>query len=109
LWIFLGAPFMEQVRGNQRLNAALSAITAAVVGVVLNLALWFGLYSLFGTVRQKEMAGMVLTIPVLRTLDPFALLLAVVSFVGMWRFRWPMLAVVFASAAAGFLFRMLWA
>jgi chromate transporter len=109
LWIFLGAPFMEQVRGNQRLNAALSAITAAVVGVVLNLALWFGLYSLFGTVRQKEMAGMVLTIPVLRTLDPFALLLAVVSFVGMWRFRWPLLVVVFASAAAGFLFRMLWA
>ena len=41
LWIFLGAPFIEQLRGNKALSAALSAITAAVVGVILNLAIWF--------------------------------------------------------------------
>src|SRR5262245_11826765 len=47
LWIFLGAPFIEKLRGNVRLNAALSALTAAVVGVVLNLAIWFAIHSIF--------------------------------------------------------------
>ena len=46
LWIFLGAPFIERLRNNQNLTAALSAITAAVVGVILNLAVWFGLHVL---------------------------------------------------------------
>src|SRR5262249_35686839 len=45
LWIFLGAPFIETLRGNKALNAALSAITAAVVGVILNLAIWFAIHS----------------------------------------------------------------
>ncbi len=52
LWIFLGAPYIERLRNNRRLNSALSAITAAVVGVVLNLAIWFGLHVLFGTVTE---------------------------------------------------------
>ena len=55
LWIFLGAPHIEQLRGNRKLTAALSAVTAAVVGVVLNLAVWFGLHVLFpvsGPVRN---------------------------------------------------------
>ena len=47
LWIFLGAPFIEALRGNKPLNAALSAITAAVVGVILNLAVWFALHTSF--------------------------------------------------------------
>src|SRR3954462_12897795 len=47
LWIFLGAPFIEILRGNRALNGALSAITAAVVGVVLNLAIWFAIHTLF--------------------------------------------------------------
>jgi chromate transporter len=47
LWIFLGAPFVEKLRGNTALNAALSAITAAVVEVVLNLALWFAIHTVF--------------------------------------------------------------
>src|SRR3954471_22202056 len=51
LWIFLGAPFIEVMRGNRALSGALSAITAAVVGVVLNLAIWFAIHTLFSEVR----------------------------------------------------------
>src|SRR6185437_15328524 len=51
LWIFLGAPFIEVLRGNRALNGALSTITAAVVGVILNLAIWFGVHALFRQVR----------------------------------------------------------
>lgn len=47
LWIFLGAPFVETLRGNKSLNAALSAITSAVVGVILNLAVWFAIHTIF--------------------------------------------------------------
>ena len=53
LWIFAGAPFVEQLRGNRRLSGALAAITAAVVGVILNLTVWFALHVLFGTVTER--------------------------------------------------------
>ena len=52
LWIFLGAPFVEALRGNKALTAALAAITAAVVGVILNLAVWFALHTLFAEARR---------------------------------------------------------
>src|ERR1700745_699860 len=52
VWIFLGAPYIESLRGNKALSAALSAITAAVVGVVLNLAIWFALHTLFHEVGK---------------------------------------------------------
>src|SRR5688572_23521066 len=54
LWIFAGAPFVEQLRSNQRLSGALAAITAAVVGVILNLSVWFALHVLFGTVTERQ-------------------------------------------------------
>ncbi len=53
-WVFLGAPYIERLRGNKRLNSALSAITAAVVGVVLNLAVWFSLHTLFEQVNTMR-------------------------------------------------------
>src|SRR4030095_16802738 len=56
LWIFLGAPFVEALRGNRALTSALSAITAAVVGVILNLAIWFALHTLFREVREVRIA-----------------------------------------------------
>ena len=52
LWIFAGAPFIEELRGNRRLAGALAAITAAVVGVILNLSAWFALHVLFGKVTE---------------------------------------------------------
>ena len=54
LWIFVGAPFVEQLRANRRLSGALAAITAAVVGVILNLTVWFALHVLFGNVKEKH-------------------------------------------------------
>jgi chromate transporter len=54
LWIFAGAPFVEQLRGNRRLSGALAAITAAVVGVILNLSVWFALHVLFGQVTETR-------------------------------------------------------
>ena len=54
LWIFAGAPFIEELRGNRRLAGALAAITAAVVGVILNLSVWFALHVLFGNVTERH-------------------------------------------------------
>jgi len=105
LWIFLGAPFIEHLRGRRSLDAALNAITASVVGVILNLAVWFGLHALFGTVIEHHVAAMTVSVPTLRTLDPFALALAVIAFIGMSWYRWGIIPVVLGSAAAGLLVR----
>jgi chromate transporter len=56
LWIFAGAPYIERLRANRRLAGALAAITAAVVGVVLNLSVWFALHVLFGQVTEQRAA-----------------------------------------------------
>src|SRR3979411_3205377 len=58
LWIFLGAPYIEVLRGNKALSAALATITAAVVGVILNLAIWFALHVLFAELRPMQWLGM---------------------------------------------------
>ncbi|WP_455371930.1 chromate efflux transporter [Limibacillus halophilus] len=73
LWIFLGAPFIEALRSNQGLSGALSAITAAVVGVILNLAVWFSLHVIFEETRQVEGYGLSFDLPLLSSLDPAAL------------------------------------
>ena len=76
LWIFLGAPYVEALRGNQALVGARSAaITAAVVGVILNLAVWFALHVLFGEVRRCAARARRLDVPVLSSLDLPALVL----------------------------------
>ncbi len=105
LFIFLGAPFIERLRGNVALSGALSTITASVVGVILNLAVWFGLHTLFGTVSDRMVGA--ITVPVIQpqTLDPFALLIAIAAFVGMWRYRWGIVPVVLASALVGLVVR----
>ena len=77
LWIFLGAPYIERLRGEpQRSAAALSAITAAVVGVILNLAVWFALHLLFpGLVPATPFPGLHLLVPIWSTLQVPALFL----------------------------------
>jgi chromate transporter len=104
LWIFLGAPFVETIRGNRALAAALAVITAAVVGVVLNLAVWFGLHVLFGEVREVATFGMSLEIPVLATIDPAALVLTLAAVVAVFHFRIGMIPVLAACSAAGVLY-----
>ena len=70
LWIFLGAPFIERLRNDPALTGAMSAITAAVVGVIMNLAIWFALHVLFGRLDPWSGYGMTLDMPVWSTHQP---------------------------------------
>jgi chromate transporter len=104
LWIFLGAPFVEGLRGNKALSAALSAISAAVVGVILNLAIWFAMHSLFGEVREVAGPGFRLDVPVPASVDWGALLLTLAALIAVFRFRVGTLTLLAACATAGLLF-----
>jgi chromate transporter len=106
LWIFLGAPYIESLRGNRLLGGALSAITAAVVGVILNLAVWFALHALFGEVRVVQLGPLSPSVPVLGTLDPWAALLAAGAMVAMFRFKVGMLPTLAGCAVAGAVIRL---
>ncbi len=101
LWIFLGAPYIESVRGNRHLSAALSAITAAVVGVILNLSIWFGLHVVFGQVTERHLGPIRLHVPVLATVDAVAAGLAVLSMLAMFRFKLGLPKTLAASALLG--------
>jgi chromate transporter len=101
LWIFLGAPFIEQLRGNNALSAALSAITAAVVGVILNLAIWFAIHTIFREVWPVRGYGLAFDAPVLASVNGWALALSVAAVVAIFRLRAGMLATLAACSAAG--------
>ncbi|HXY71578.1 MAG TPA: chromate efflux transporter [Actinomycetota bacterium] len=101
LWIFLGAPYIEGLRGNTRLGAALATVTAAVVGVIANLAVTFGISTLFTQVHTVHVLGGEIPVPVWSSVDAFAVVVAAVAFVGLWRFRWPIVPVVLASGTVG--------
>jgi chromate transporter len=85
LWIFLGAPYLERLRGNRALSAALTAITAAVVGVILNLALWFGLHVVFRQVATFERFGLQLAVPDVASIDWAAAALAAAALFVVFR------------------------
>lgn len=91
LWIFLGAPHIEQMRGNAALSSSLSAVTAAVVGVVLNLAVWFALHTIFSAATG---------------VDWFLVALSTTSFAILTVFKWDLFLVILLSAAAGFVYRL---
>ncbi|RNF33449.1 chromate transporter [Paracoccus methylarcula] len=103
LWIFLGAPFIERLRDNHQLTAALTAITAAVVGVILNLAVWFGLHLVFGEMRVFTGLGMQVNVPVPGSINPASALLTLAALVAMLQFRVGIFKVLIGSAAAGIL------
>jgi chromate transporter len=86
LWIFAGGPYIEQLRDNTKLTDALSAITAAVVGVILNLAVWFGLHVFF------PQAGVI---------DWFAMVVCAVALFGLLRWKWNVIPVVLGSGLFG--------
>lgn len=102
-WIFLGAPYVEALRGNRALSAALTAITAAVVGVVMNLALWFALHVVFREVRPVEFLGLAPDLPVLSSLDWRAAVLSAAAMIAMLRFKVGMIPTLVAAALAGIL------
>jgi chromate transporter len=101
LWIFLGAPFIEVLRGNKALNGALSAITAAVVGVVLNLAIWFALHTVFREVTPVHGYGLAFDMPVLTSVDYWALALSVAAIIAIFRFKVGMITTLLACSAVG--------
>ncbi|HEX2225045.1 MAG TPA: chromate efflux transporter [Thermoanaerobaculia bacterium] len=101
LWIFLGAPYIEVLRGKRDLSAALTGITAAVVGVILNLAVWFSLHTLFGEVEEVHRSGLRLLVPVWGTLDPAALAIAAFAFLALFWWKLGMLKTLALSAAMG--------
>ncbi len=101
LWIFVGAPYVERVRNNAALSGALSAVTAAVVGVILNLAVWFGLHVVFRTVERVAVGPLTLDLPVLASLDPAALVLSLAAAVAIFRFRLGLVPVLGGCALAG--------
>jgi chromate transporter len=103
LWIFLGAPYIEILRGRKALSGALSAITAAVVGVVLNLAVWFAIHTVFRASHHLAGFGLNVDAPVLTSLDPWSLLLALGAAVAIFRFKAGMIPTLAASCAAGIL------
>lgn len=107
LWIFLGAPYIERLRGNRTLAAALGTVTAAVVGVILNLAVTFAIAALFDEVATGSILGFTFPLPRFGSVDLFALLLALLAFVGLWKWRWNVLWVVGGSALAGLVYRTL--
>jgi chromate transporter len=107
LWIFAGAPYAERVRENRAFSAALAAITAAVVGVILNLAIWFALHVLFAKVDRLVAGPLQVSVPDLSSLDPTALVLAAVAALALIRFKMPILPLLAASAALGLAVRFL--
>ncbi len=106
LWIFLGAPYIETLRGNKGLAGALTAITAAVVGVILNLSIWFALHTLFRETVPVSSFGLAFDMPVPSSIDIPALILSVAAATAIFRFNLGMLWVLAGSCAAGILFRL---
>jgi chromate transporter len=106
LWIFLGAPFIERLRGNAAVAGALSAITAAVVGVVLNLAVWFAIHTVFRAVEPVAAGPLRFDMPVLASVDSWALLLSVGAVVAMLRFKAGAIPTLLVAAAAGILLHL---
>jgi chromate transporter len=103
MWIFLGAPYVEWLRGKRALTDALSAITAAVVGVILNLAVWFAVHTLFAQVGDVRVGPLRLLVPRWGTLDPFAALIAAAAFGALFYLRAGMLWTLAGAILLGLL------
>jgi chromate transporter len=101
LWIGLGAPFIERLRGNKPLNGALSAITAAVVGVILNLAVWFALHVIFAEQQMLRWGPLHFEVPVLASVNLWALLLTIGAIVAVFRLKIGMIPVLAGCALIG--------
>lgn len=107
LWIFLGAPYIEKLRGNARMAAALAGITAAVTGTILNLAVWFSLHVFFGRLSTEDAGWIKAPLPDFASVDLVAVLLAMLAAWLVFRARLGVATVVGVSAAAGLVARTL--
>jgi chromate transporter len=107
LWIFLGAPFVEAMRGNQALSGALSAITAAVVGVILNLALWFAIHTMFQQVTAIGLFGWSVELPLIASVDAWAVALASAALIAVFWYDVGILPLLAGAVAVGLCLRLL--
>jgi chromate transporter len=103
LWIFVGAPYIDWIASQARLRGALTAITAAVVGVILNLSIWFALHVFFNEVSMQEYGPLVLWWPQLESLDWRVVLLSLLCAVMLLRLHWGISRVLLLAALGGVL------
>jgi len=101
LWIFAGAPYIEWISEQPRLKGALSAITAAVVGVILNLSVWFALHVLFSDVGRVVYGPVNLWIPEISSLNWTAGLLTILCAIAAFKLHWSIVKILIASSALG--------
>lgn len=105
VWIFTGAPFIERLRENRALASALGAITAAVVGVILNLALWFALHFLFARQIDVRAGPFTFDAPVLASIDVMALILSAVALFMMFILKRGVFVTLAVCALVGLLLK----
>jgi chromate transporter len=101
LWIFLGAPYVEKLRANKALSAALGAVTAAVVGVVLNLAIWFAIHTVFRMTVAVSGYGLAFDAPLPSSVNVASLVLALAAAIAIFRFKIGMIPTLVGCCAAG--------
>ncbi|MBV8850289.1 MAG: chromate efflux transporter [Methylobacteriaceae bacterium] len=106
LWIGLGAPFIERLRDNKPLSGALAAVTAAVVGVILNLAVWFALHVIFAELRPLTLGPVHFEWPVLASVNVSALLLTIAAIIAVFRLKIGMIPVLAGCALLGVLLHL---
>jgi chromate transporter len=106
LWIGLGAPFIEKLRDNKPLSGALAGITAAVVGVILNLAIWFALHTWFREAWHLRSFEFSFDVPVIGTFEPWTILFSVAAMIAIFRFKAGMIPTLLACSAAGVLLHL---
>lgn len=103
-WIFLGAPIMETLRKNVAIAAALTAVTAAVVGVILNLAIWFALHLIWKDVTAWDFGPIAVALPLLQSFNAPAALLSAAALIAVFRFNLGLTVVLGGAALGGILF-----
>lgn len=101
LFVFVGAPYIEYLRGNKYLTHALTGITSAVTGVVLNLGIWFSINTLFDAVNEKHIGALRIISPNWQTIDFVSLAITGLSFLFYFGFKWNMLKTILACVTAG--------
>ena len=105
-FVFLGAPAIERLQDNRALSGGLTAITAAVVGVIANLALWFGLRVIFAQVETVERGWISVGLPAPASVDLLALAIAVLAAIGLFRLKLGVLKTLGLCSAAGLLLKL---
>jgi len=109
LWIFVGAPYIDWIGSQTRLRGALTAITAAVVGVILNLTIWFALHVFFEKVSAEKHGPLILWLADLNSIDWRVIVLSIVCAILMFRFHWGIFRVLFCSSLGGLLLTLFFA